>query len=67
MYFKQFTLDNGIRSVYISKRDLHISCINITFKVGAKNESIDELGISHFLEHMFFKGSTRYICRTRLF
>ena len=60
MYYKKFKLDNGIRCVYVSKRDLHISCINITFKVGSKNESKDNLGISHVLEHMFFKGTKKY-------
>ena len=57
MYYKNFLLDNGVRCVYISKRDLSISCINVTFKVGSKNESPDNLGIAHLLEHMFFKGT----------
>lgn len=60
MYYKKFILDNGIQSMYVSKRDLNISCINITFKVGSKNESVEQLGISHFLEHMFFKGTQTY-------
>jgi predicted Zn-dependent peptidase len=32
----------------------------IMFKVGSRYESDREAGISHFLEHMFFKGSARY-------
>src|SRR5260370_14000660 len=32
----------------------------IMFKVGSRYESDKEAGISHFLEHMFFKGSARY-------
>jgi len=32
----------------------------IMFKVGSRYESEKEAGISHFLEHMFFKGSARY-------
>ena len=60
MFYKPFTLKNGIRSVYVSKRDLHISCINIVFKTGSKNESSKQLGISHFLEHMFFKGTKKH-------
>src|SRR5438046_9644008 len=32
----------------------------IMFKVGSRYESDQEAGISHFLEHMFFKGSARY-------
>ncbi len=32
----------------------------VLFKVGSRYESDQEAGISHFLEHMFFKGSARY-------
>ena len=32
----------------------------IMFKVGSRYESDREAGVSHFLEHMFFKGSARY-------
>jgi len=32
----------------------------IMFKVGSRYESEREAGVSHFLEHMFFKGSARY-------
>jgi predicted Zn-dependent peptidase len=31
--------------------------LGIWIKVGSRNESIQENGISHFLEHMFFKGT----------
>src|SRR5437667_6173640 len=32
----------------------------IMFKVGSRYETDQEAGISHFLEHMFFKGSAHY-------
>jgi predicted Zn-dependent peptidase len=32
----------------------------ILFKVGSRYETDREAGVSHFLEHMFFKGSARY-------
>jgi predicted Zn-dependent peptidase len=32
----------------------------VLFKVGSRYETDQEAGISHFLEHMFFKGSQRY-------
>ena len=60
MYYKKFTLDNGIRCTYISKRDVGISCIYITIKAGSKNELPEQAGISHVLEHMFFKGTKKY-------
>ncbi len=30
------------------------------YRVGARNETEKEAGVSHFLEHMMFKGSARY-------
>ncbi len=38
-------------------RDMHSVCIGIWVKVGARNETPGKSGISHFLEHMFFKGT----------
>ena len=32
----------------------------IMFKVGSRYETDQEAGVSHFLEHMFFKGSAKY-------
>jgi len=32
----------------------------IMFKVGSRYESDQQAGVSHFLEHMFFKGSAHY-------
>jgi predicted Zn-dependent peptidase len=34
--------------------------IYFSFKVGSKNETDDIMGISHFIEHMMFKGSKKY-------
>ena len=60
MKHKQFTLSNGIESLFVSKRDSNISCIIVTCKVGSKHEDKTNYGISHFLEHMFFKGTHKY-------
>src|SRR5207248_9871030 len=32
----------------------------IMFKVGSRYETDEQAGVSHFLEHMFFKGSAKY-------
>jgi predicted Zn-dependent peptidase len=34
--------------------------IYFSFKVGSKNETQEIMGISHFIEHMMFKGSKKY-------
>ena len=57
--FNLYTLDNGLRVVteYIE----HVNSISVGIMVqnGSRNESKDENGISHFIEHMFFKGTEK--------
>ncbi len=54
---KKHILKNGLEVITI-KKNTQISSINVGIKVGALNESIEEKGISHFIEHMMFKGTT---------
>ena len=57
--FNLYTLDNGLRVVteYIE----HVNSISVGIMVqnGSRNESKDVNGISHFIEHMFFKGTDK--------
>lgn len=53
---KKHKLDNGLEVITINK-DTQISSINIGVKVGALNETLSEKGISHYIEHMLFKGT----------
>ena len=53
---KKHKLENGLELITI-KKDTQISSINIGVKVGALNESLNEKGISHYIEHMLFKGT----------
>ena len=55
---KKHKLENGLEVLTI-KKDTQISSINVGIKVGSLNESKDEKGISHFIEHMMFKGTTK--------
>jgi len=49
-------LDNGLEVITI-KKDTKITSINVGVKVGSLYEEINEKGISHFIEHMLFKGT----------
>lgn len=49
-------LENGLRLITI-KKETQIASLNIGVKVGAVCESKNERGISHFIEHMLFKGT----------
>ncbi|MFH1701867.1 MAG: pitrilysin family protein [Nitrospirota bacterium] len=55
--FKKEYLSNGIPVVMEPLKNMRSVAIGIWVKVGSRNETLDENGISHFLEHMFFKGT----------
>lgn len=52
-------LNNGIRVVIVPLKGLRSVTIEVTVKIGAKYESKDEQGMSHFLEHLAFKGTRK--------
>lgn len=60
---KRKTLKNGLEIITV-KKNTKITSVNIGVKVGALNENIDEKGISHFIEHMIFKGTKNRDCKT---
>ena len=53
---RQKILPNGIRVITI-KKDTQIAAIHAGIKIGSIYENPNEKGISHFIEHMLFKGS----------
>jgi predicted Zn-dependent peptidase len=53
-------LDNGARIVTETITGVHSITIGIWVKAGARNESAHEQGLAHFIEHMLFKGTSRY-------
>ena len=57
--FKKVHLDNGIRVVAERIPSVKSVSLGIWVGVGSRDESEKEGGISHFIEHMFFKGTRR--------
>src|SRR5687768_7814041 len=53
-------LPNGLDIVAEENSDSHSTAAGLFVKTGARDESPDINGVSHFLEHMMFKGSTKY-------
>lgn len=49
-------LPNGLKVITI-KKDTRLASINIGFNIGSLYEDKKELGMSHFVEHMLFKGT----------
>src|SRR6476660_5170921 len=57
-HYKQ--LPNGLDIVAEENADSHSFAAGIFVKTGSRDESININGVSHFLEHMMFKGSSKY-------
>ncbi len=57
--FKKIILNNGIPVVIETSKETLSICIGIWVKAGSRNETAEKNGISHFLEHMFFKGTAK--------
>ena len=53
------TLSNGLRFIHVKNKAKHI-IINVYVKVGSQDETPENNGISHFLEHMIWQGSKNY-------
>jgi len=51
------TLDNGLRVSVDEMREVETVSIGVFVNTGSRNENIKINGISHFLEHMAFKGT----------
>jgi predicted Zn-dependent peptidase len=55
--FRKVVLDNGVRVVVERIPAVKSVTIGIWVNVGSRDEQPTEAGLSHFLEHMFFKGT----------
>ncbi|MEJ2268121.1 MAG: pitrilysin family protein, partial [Nanoarchaeota archaeon] len=54
--FQRKVLKNGM-TILFEKRDLPIVSVAFAVRNGGINESEEEKGISHFIEHMLYKGT----------
>ncbi len=57
---KDFKLENGLKIMIIEDSKSPLATFQIWYKVGSKDEPYGKTGISHFLEHMMFKGTKNY-------
>lgn len=55
---KRYTCQNGVRIVLEHIPTVRSVAIGLWIKTGSRHETPELNGISHFLEHMFFKGTT---------
>jgi len=57
------TLDSGIRLVTESMPEVASLCVGVWVGTGSRDEIFEESGMSHFLEHLLFKGTPERTAR----
>ncbi len=57
------TLGNGVRVVAIALPQLETASVSVFVRTGSSHESRRDSGISHFVEHMAFKGTHERSCQ----
>lgn len=57
MFFEKTTLSNGLTVLTERIPSVRSVTLGIWFRVGSRDEMPHHLGISHFMEHMMFKGT----------
>src|SRR5262245_48173012 len=50
-------LDNGLTVIFREHPAADVAAVQLWFGVGARDEAEDEAGLSHFIEHLLFKGT----------
>lgn len=63
MSYQISTLDNGLRVASERMAGTHSAAFAIAVDVGARHEELAEGGLSHLLEHMAFKGTSKLNAR----
>ncbi|NTW26988.1 MAG: insulinase family protein [Candidatus Moranbacteria bacterium] len=59
MIYKKTTLKNGLRILTIPVKGTQTATVMLMVGVGSRYESEKQAGLSHFIEHMLFKGTVK--------
>ena len=57
--YRKSVLTNGLRVVSEELPHFHSVAVGVWLNAGSRDETLEENGLSHFLEHMAFKGTPR--------
>ncbi len=57
MQHQELTLKNNLKTLFVHAPGSTAATVQIWFRAGSSLETLDNEGIAHFLEHMFFKGT----------
>jgi predicted Zn-dependent peptidase len=64
--YEKITLDNGLRLVTECMPHTHSIAINFFIGTGSRYETDEQAGVSHYIEHMCFKGTGKYPTSTEV-
>ena len=56
----EYRLANGLQILLYPDPAKPTITVNVTYKVGSRQENYGETGMAHLLEHLLFKGSKKY-------
>lgn len=59
MHYKKTTLKNGLRIIMAPVAGTQTATVMVMVGVGSRYETEKEAGLSHFIEHMMFKGTKK--------
>ena len=55
----EYRLPNGLQVLLIPDDSKPTTTVNLTYRVGSRQENYGETGMAHLLEHMLFKGTPK--------
>ena len=55
----EYRLPNGLQVLLIPDDSKPTTTVNLTYRVGSRQENYGETGMAHLLEHMMFKGTPK--------
>src|SRR5574337_332836 len=56
---KESALENGLKILLLEEHKAPVVTVHVWYRVGARNEQPGTTGLSHLLEHMMFKGTSK--------
>lgn len=57
--FEQYTLKNKARVILIPQENVHSTTVLVVYPVGSRYENAKMGGVSHYIEHLMFKGTKK--------
>jgi zinc protease len=57
---KEQRLDNGLKVLIVENHKAPVATFQVWYRTGSRDEPDSKSGLSHLLEHMMFKGTSRY-------